>query len=1140
MISAESFVSLLEEKDLLAPEVLLSIRQQLRESTQPLDADAIAHLLIRQGHLTASLAERLLAGQTGKPESAAPQIKPTSTKGAKPKAPAPPAHSPTSPLGGKIVPPRSQLSDLLNEELPPLTPQGSAPLDALMAADIPTFSAGPRKPTLRQLLRNVIRRMRGQSVEVEAADPRQVKMVLWTWGGAVTLLVLVFGVFWYLSPPAVDEMLRRAADSYEAGNYTESVQGYESYLHEYAYLPRASFARVRRALAELHQAAQEAKPTGEWSPAFEVAQKLMRTLPSEAAFEESDDEVGVALASIGEGLAAQACRHSDPKIADQVRMIVGLIEMNIPEKSRPSEMLLDINRKLRQSEQRAVCERELTETLTALHQTLAKGDAAAACAIRNAAVKRYPELGEDPRLEQALTPALGMLQAAVKMVEQKRPALTAQRPSGVLASVTLAQRTVQGEVPEAGGRLIFAGAEGAAYALDAATGKLLWRRFVTLPKDDQRPAMPPLPLSQEPGSDVLLTDSVNHELLRVEGATGRLLWRHALEQPIVAEPVRVGNRLLVPTENGRLVIVDLLTGVSPGRMQLPQPMHLPPTVDTQRILLYQVADSSNLFVLSSGDAQCRQVFHLGHESGTIVAPPVIADNLLLVAVNDSRNESTLNVLSLGPAGAGQGGAPLKLVQQVRVKGHIKTPPIIRPHRLLIVTAQGGLQLFEFDPARAGTPLKSIARNEVSGEEQRLRYPLVRGNRCWVADVQLARYEIPAAGGRLVPRKITDRGYSFLQPIVTIGPALYHVRQKPGMPGVTVSAVDLESHEPYWQTWIAAPLAHEPMVDAAAQKLTAVTTLGGMFSGEASAFRGRSVADEPLLAIEATKLLQPVHEVTPLTHGMFAMTNGPGSQQIILYDPQVAEKEKRYRWLWVPVAMACSPLALDDGILAPCRDGQVFLLDPKSAGNMADPFQPSFKSATAWKWGQPDTAGPHEAVLSDGDKRIYLFHLKKEAAGMRLEAEETLFAKPIVSRVGVTGNVAYMIDSGGAAVAFELPKLTPGKVQPLGGLCVWGPQRVGKYVLLATDKDRLFCFDDRQQLLWEQAMPQGPLAGTPLADGDHYLLAARSGVICRVAAATGEQLAKTDVGCPLGTGPVLLGQRLFVGGHDGSFYEVKRP
>jgi hypothetical protein len=111
---------------------------------------------------------------------------------------------------------------------------------------------------------------------------------------------------------------------------------------------------------------------------------------------------------------------------------------------------------------------------------------------------------------------------------------------------------------------------------------------------------------------------------------------------------------------------------------------------------------------------------------------------------------------------------------------------------------------------------------------------------------------------------------------------------------------------------------------------------------------------------------------------------------------------------------------------------------------------------------------------------------------------------------------------------------------LPGRCVWGPRRVGEHVMLSTDDDQLLCLGGNGELAWRVQLPYGPLAGTPLAMGDEYTLAAASGVVWRVDARTGKQLGKIETGRPLGTGPVLLGHQLLLGGRDGSLYKIERP
>ena len=78
------------------------------------------------------------------------------------------------------------------------------------------------------------------------------------------------------------------------------------------------------------------------------------------------------------------------------------------------------------------------------------------------------------------------------------------------------------------------------------------------------------------------------------------------------------------------------------------------------------------------------------------------------------------------------------------------------------------------------------------------------------------------------------------------------------------------------------------------------------------------------------------------------------------------------------------------------------------------------------------------------------------------------------------------------------------------------------------------------MVWQSVLSYGPLAGTPYLSGDEIFLSARSGMVWRISAADGKELGKVDAGCPLGTGPLVVGSRVIVGGHEGSLLEVKKP
>jgi hypothetical protein len=274
------------------------------------------------------------------------------------------------------------------------------------------------------------------------------------------------------------------------------------------------------------------------------------------------------------------------------------------------------------------------------------------------------------------------------------------------------------------------------------------------------------------------------------------------------------------------------------------------------------------------------------------------------------------------------------------------------------------------------PLQKVAEAALENTQEQRHYTVLQGDHFWIADSQLAQWDIGAADGQLAPKHIVDQGAVFLQPPIVLGKNLFIARRFPQRPGVLVSAMDALPLDMIWETSVATPLAGQPRLDGASGKITAITAAGAIFQTDPGDVRGDKIIDRPLLAVPVAKLQRSLNNVIAMDAGVFAIASGAGSNQIVLFDPQ--EKPLRLRTILVPGELACEPILLGRGLLAPCSSGQVFLLDPHSMGAMAEPFEPELKTDTAWKWRLPAAAGQKEAVISDGDRRLY----RLEIAGDR--------------------------------------------------------------------------------------------------------------------------------------------------------------
>jgi outer membrane protein assembly factor BamB len=698
------------------------------------------------------------------------------------------------------------------------------------------------------------------------------------------------------------------------------------------------------------------------------------------------------------------------------------------------------------------------------------------------------------------------------------------------------------EVPEVAGQSVLAAVDGAVYGLDAATGKVLWRRFVGFDANPQAASLPILPLSSEPGGDALVVDTARNELLRIDGPSGRIRWRYAVGEPFDARPVVADEKILLATPSGKLITIAAATGQSPGYVQFPQPLGIAPAVDARRPLIYQVAAQANLFILALADGACRHVDYLGHERGSLATAPLLVDDFLLLAVNDGVRDAQLRVFLIQPKDPAKPEPWLKLVQQIPLGGQVATPPLADGRRVLVATSSGIVRIFEVGGAEAKTPLRQIAESAVEGADNLIRFPLLQGGQLWIADNRLTKYDVQAARGRLEPKWIEDEQSAFLQPPLAVGQAVVAVRRKLGAPGAVVSARAMPESELFWATHLGTPPAGEPLVldDG---KTIAVTAGGAVFKIDA-AENASAILTDPLVAPDTFRLPPPVKHVVRLSGGLLAISSGKGSQQIGVFDPN--SPAPLVTWLKLPDKLACAPVAMGRGLLVATTAGQVCLWDSKpdpQTGEpvpLAEPFQPALEVDAQIEWITPAVVNDKEAVIADGKTKVYHLGIQDKPKPHLAVLAEATVTKPIVSPLAVLGETVYAADAGKLLVAFGLAKLNREKELPLGGQFAWGPAPLGDAVLLATDDNQLLAMDAKGNRLWQTPLTHGPLAGAPLRLGGHYLLAARDGTICRVDAATGKELATLDVGCPLATGPVARGGRLLVGGCDGALYEVRQP
>jgi outer membrane protein assembly factor BamB len=954
-------------------------------------------------------------------------------------------------------------------------------------------------------------------------------------GGLLVMLIAFVVLFYALTRGKSAEVFNKADEEYKSGSYGTAKAAFDKFLETYPEDPLAGQARVLSGMSEIRQASVNAAKDPR--SALKAVQDVLPKIEREAAFADIRDQLASILPDIADGFAEQA------KVTDQMNRKVELTKLaddsmvlvNNPsylpaaQRKNLEGRLATILDKLSAARRSIDQDKELQTALADITKVMGEGKTADAYLVRNDLVRRFPGLETQQQLIDA-THAISERERQAVRISETAIAAATDDPRPVAPRVILASRQMGTGSPPAS-QPVFVTVEGAVYALDIATGKVLWRRYV-----GHETQIVPTPVSREPAADVLVADSRTHELYRLEAATGNVRWRLPIGEAFL-QPTFAEDKLIVATTAGKLLEVSLADGNVARQLVLPQKLAMPPAFDSKNKNLFQLGEHSTLFVINNSLA-CEETYYVGHRAGAILVPPVLALEHLLIVESPGDDHSLLHVIARDPE-----KKKLRTIDRpMRMKGRVVTPIAVAGRVISIVTDLAEIDCFEIDPAIKDRPLLPVGKIEASEASPTLLYQAIDGSRMWLAGRRCTMYEIQVSLQQLGRKWTLYQDDAFLAPPQIHTDTLVHVRRRPNSAAVQVEACQAADGKSIWATQLAAPLIGLT-ADMERKQFIALNSQGRVFE-----VPGKDLSagyfDQPVFVPPPGVGTVTFKTARQMPDGRWVALSGSGSSYGLFYDPTASSDRAKLIDLGPLVKDLVTPaLQFKQSLALPLATGLVQLINPATGARSANPFQPALKPGARIAWNEPAVIGDDRAlVIGDGKQTVYRIGLKEGAQPALNKEAEARVEGDIVSPLAVSGDFAYAVVREGAGdvlQVFQTGNLAKTVKLQLGGRFKAGPFGVGNKIFVELQERKLLCIEQDRQA-WQIDLARGPLSGRPqLIEADLLLLHA-SGVIARLNAADGKETAVADAGEPLGEVVTPFNRSLLVGGRDGVLHVVTPP
>ncbi len=968
--------------------------------------------------------------------------------------------------------------------------------------------------------------------KIDASDQWATK---WVYIGFATLgLLLVVGglLYFVLAFITAEDRFEAANKSFQNGTYGDSIKRFNEFLEKHPSHKNAPAAKVTLVEATLLESYRQ----DNWGETIVRANRVLVDLVDDESIEWDGLRQNLAVwlpnstLEIAKRAAKQESRTELVAQLEKAKSAKQLVDnkVYIPNSFRKKELtsktLLAIDEEIAKCEVLIDKQKQFDATLTQIAALRETGETDEAHTAYNKLIRAYGDLRANEQLQEEMRKVSQLEAQLVKPIESSIAPVNAWRPNPIESTTLLASKTGEA-IPSLAGEVIPVLADGAAYGIDLGDGSVKWRRFVGYQTTIQPKVV---------NSDyILIADQLNNDLVLVSANTGSLVWRCEIAEPFL-DPQVDEEMILVTAESGNLFRIQPDSGEIKASSHIPQNANVPMMRSPRQGLIYQVGFYSNIYILSEDDLSCRDVHYLGHYRGSVSVPPVVWNNFVLVAVNDS-GICDLRVLKQNTE-----TDSLELAQNVvRVTRGIVTNPLVRFGRFMLINSESGdLKILEMNTAEETNPLRTLAEEKFENRDATKTYLATAGSQLWVGSQGLIRYKVSRSQGTFARQQLANSNDYFVGPIRKFGSSIVHIRKRDGSALTSVSAVDEESLKQIWRTDLGGPLAGPPIV--ADNRLIAVSSQGDLFSSEIPTGPDQGVTTVATEVAKASNIVEDLlfENGIQLTDSSWAYIGQPGTDQLLHVD--VASGKSKLVRLAAPAnESAAAPIRLGEDLIFATKTGQVVRVNPKTGRTIGTPFLPPVTPGVEQPWKRPVLVSDSQFVVAAEDT---LFLIDVSAGGLLKKVAEVSIEATIESELAMNGNQVFCVVNAKEVqklTSFQVDSasITAGTSLPLETRSLDGPWAVGQYVMLRQADGKLVCFDSQLGAKWTADVGSSTLATAPRADGNTVRLYFSSGKSIALGLESGQLESEFEIGQPIVHDPTFANGKAIVAGLDGTLHTV---